>query len=99
MSRPRGPLWMLTLHCREASELVSDELEAPLSRLEALALRGHLLVCSSCRRFRRQIRLIREAARLRARSAEASSGPDGRLSDEARRRIVRALDEADPDRA
>ena len=94
MSRPIGLRHILTLHCDDASELASRELDEPLRRLESLALRGHLLVCASCREFRRQIRWISEAARRR----EVPAGDDeGTLSDDARRRIAHALDEADGD--
>jgi hypothetical protein len=97
MSRSRGLRWILGLRCEEASELASRELDEPLSGLERLALRGHLLACASCRRFRRQIGMIRTAARLRDRSP-AGPHPDDALSNEARRRIARAIDEAGGDR-
>lgn len=98
MSRPsRGLRWVLTLHCVDASELASIELDEPLSLLEAVALRGHLLACGSCRRFRRQLRWIREAARLRDRSPVGPNPGDDALSHEARERILRAIDEAGRD--
>jgi hypothetical protein len=98
MSPPGGLRWLLTLRCEAASELASRELDEPLSRLERLALWGHLLACASCRRFRDQIRLIRTASRLRDR-APAGAGPaDDALSHEARRRIARAIEEARRDR-
>jgi hypothetical protein len=93
MSRPIGLRQVLTLHCDAATELASRELDEPLSLLEGLALRGHLLACASCRAFRRQIRWIRTAARLRDRPPLDADA----LSDEARRRIARAIDEAAPD--
>ena len=96
MNESRGLRWVLTLRCREASELASRELDEPLSRIEGYALKGHVLICTSCRRFRRQILQIRRAMQLR--DAAAGSGPDSALSDEARRRIARAIDEADLDR-
>lgn len=100
MSRPsRGLGWVLTLRCADASELASRELDEPLSLLESLALRGHLLACSSCRRFGRQLRWIRTAARLRDRSPAVGPRPgDDALSPEARERILRAIDEAGRER-
>ena len=94
MSPPGGLRWILTLRCEAASELASRELDEPLSRLERLALRGHLLACASCRRFRDQIRLIRTASRRRDRVRARSDSADDSLSDEARRRIARSIDEA-----
>lgn len=93
MSGPIGLRHILTLRCADATELASRGLDEPLSRLEGLALRGHLLACASCREFRRQIRWIREAARRRDRTA----GDEEALSDEARRRIAVALEEAEGD--
>ena len=94
MSPPGGLRWILTLRCEAASELSSRELDESLSRLERLALWGHLLACASCRRFRDQIRLIRTASRLRDRAPAGSNLADDALSDEARRRIARSIDEA-----
>ena len=59
MSWSNRLLQILTLHCDAASELASRELDERLPRLERAALWCHLLVCHSCRRFRRQIGLIR----------------------------------------
>src|SRR5262249_61752456 len=91
MSRTNGLRQILTLRCEAASELASRELDEPLSRRAGLALRGHLLACASCRRFRVQIRLIRTASRLRDRAPAGSSPADDALSHDARRRIARAI--------
>ena len=98
MSRPNG--------LRQAPDpAVRGGLRAGLARdgraalaPRSLALRGHLLACASCRHFRRQIGLIRTAGRLRDRSPAGPLPDDDALSDEARRRIARAIDEADRDR-
>jgi hypothetical protein len=88
---------ILALRCEEASLISSKELDEPLGMAERLAVRGHRLVCRSCRRFRRQITFLRAAVR---RSPEiedettTSDGGDG-LPPEARARIERALAEAD----
>ncbi len=95
MSRRGGLLWALTLRCRTASELLSKELDEPLDGMEWLGLRGHLISCRSCRRFRRQIRWIRMAIRNRDQSFTQSGAEDAALSEEARRRIARAIQEAE----
>ena len=46
---------ILTLHCDEASELASQEVDGPLTLTDRLALHGHLLVCRACRIFRNQV--------------------------------------------
>jgi len=83
----------LTLHCETATELASQEIDEPLGFADRLALRLHILICRSCRRFRRQLLRIRLAARSRA-QARAGSLDQATLSAEARRRIAQAVREA-----
>lgn len=54
---------ILTLPCEEASRLLSDGYDRELSRVERIALRAHLISCRPCKRFRRHLRLIDQAAR------------------------------------
>ena len=75
MSRLNGLLRVLTLRCEEASELSSRELDDSLPRLDRAALFCHVLVCKSCRRFRAQVRLIRQAIRRRASSSPKPTLP------------------------
>lgn len=49
------------LSCREASELMSQELDRPLGWSERIGLRLHLLVCRGCSNFRRQMDFMRRA--------------------------------------
>ncbi len=99
MSRLNGPFRVLTLHCEEASALLSHELDDSLPRLDRVALLCHLLVCRSCRRFRAQIRLLRKAHRRRAQLLSETDSPEDRLSAEARARIARACREVGRDDA
>ncbi len=94
MSWPKDVLKILTLRCEEASVLTSRELDEPLGLAERLAVRGHTLVCRSCRRFRRQLELLRAALNRRDVATE-EAGPDcDGLSVEARARIQRVLIQA-----
>ncbi len=93
MSRTSGLVRILTLHCDDASLLSSRELDESLPRLDRWALLCHVVACKSCRRFRRQLRIIRQAVRDREQFfAELDSTQDG-LSAEARSRIARACQE------
>jgi hypothetical protein len=94
MSRLNGLLQILTLRCEAASELSSRELDEPLPRLDRAALFCHLLACYSCRRFRKQIRAIREAVRKPEGLLVETDANEGLLSAEARNRIARAIREA-----
>jgi hypothetical protein len=46
--------------CRRASELASAAVDRELTRRERWALRFHTLLCSACRRFAAQMRLIHQ---------------------------------------
>ena len=97
MSRLNGLLQILTLRCEAASELSSRELDESLTRVRLIALTCHLLACQSCRRFRKQIRVIREAVRRRERLLAETDGDGGLLSSEARIRMTLAIREAGRD--
>ncbi len=66
------------LNCREVTELCSREQEQPLGLRERVALRAHLLMCSGCSNFRRQMTSLREAAQAYAQglAAPTDSEPD-----------------------
>ena len=49
--------------CREASELLSQMQDRPLSRRERIRPRFHLAICDACTRFSRQLAFMREAMR------------------------------------
>ncbi|HVY70227.1 MAG TPA: zf-HC2 domain-containing protein [Verrucomicrobiae bacterium] len=75
--------------CKQAARLQSDSLDRKLRLSERLGLRLHLLLCKWCRRYGQQVRFLRDAAR---RNTEKLAGPGtGRMSDEARERIKRSL--------
>ena len=95
MTLPERLLQILTLKCEGASRLTSQELDEPLGLPELLAVRGHLLVCRSCRRFRRQLQFVRLAFQRQNARLEQDGFEHNALSPEARARIERALMEAD----
>ncbi|MGE0387006.1 MAG: zf-HC2 domain-containing protein [Gammaproteobacteria bacterium] len=51
------------LTCEQASRLVSERLDRPLGIAERLALGTHVMLCAQCRRFGRQMHMLRAAAR------------------------------------
>lgn len=82
------------LTCKDATRLVSEGQERTLGFRERWALRVHLWLCDNCRRFERQIRLLRQAIRIMARRSETES-QDIDLPPEARERIRKAIAERD----
>jgi hypothetical protein len=71
-------------------------MDEPLGVADRLALRTHILICRSCRRFRRQLLWIRRAARSRA-GEWGESIDRATLSPQARNRIARTLRDAGTD--
>ncbi len=78
------------LSCKQASQLVSQALDRPLTWRERWALRMHLLMCAACRRFNRQLALIRLAVGRML--SETEQNGSLRLSPEARLRMTKALE-------
>ena len=85
---------ILSLSCEKSSRLLSDELERPLSRVERLALRVHLMLCHRCRAFRRHLQHLRAMAQRLAGGAMAGEDFLPPLSPEARARINKAITRA-----
>lgn len=51
----------MMLNCKQASKLVSQSLDRPLSWSERLQLKLHLFMCNPCRQFKRQLQMLRTA--------------------------------------
>jgi hypothetical protein len=92
-----GSAWrLLNLPCEGMARLASESLDRDLGRLERLALRIHRLYCTPCRRYLRQITLLRRALRRLASRLETDGPPPlpgPSMPDDVRERIKRALDE------
>jgi hypothetical protein len=83
---------LLNLPCQGMTRLASESLDRKLGRLERVALRSHLLYCTPCRRYARQIRVLRLALRRFAARLDADEPlPGSALPDDVRARIKRAL--------
>ncbi|MEI7688488.1 MAG: zf-HC2 domain-containing protein, partial [Planctomycetota bacterium] len=54
---------MILFSCKEAMQRASDALDADLTLAQRSALRGHLLICSACRRVRRQMAFLHTSLR------------------------------------
>ena len=79
------------LSCEEAGRLTSDSLDEPLTFRQKISLYLHLRLCRWCRRNAEQLARIRQVL-----ASEETGEPDSfetALSEEARRRLQKALDE------
>jgi hypothetical protein len=66
-------------------------MDRDLTRSERLWLRCHLLLCNACRRYSRQVLVIRLALRQLTATVDEAIAPRHRLSAEATERIRLAL--------
>jgi hypothetical protein len=58
--------------CHKAAQLISDAMDRRLSLWERFCLRVHLLLCGACRRYRRQLTILREAMKQNPDAEEAN---------------------------
>lgn len=77
------------IKCKDATRLASRAMDTPLPFAERMALRIHLAICTNCARFARQIQDIRGL--LQDDKQETPNDSATQLSDDARERIVKAL--------
>jgi len=68
--------------CKQASELTSKAQDQPLSLREKISLRTHLMLCTMCRRYAKQIAFI-----SRATQRLSEHDKNIRLPEESRERI------------
>ncbi len=77
--------------CQEMVPLMSESLERRLGVLEHLKLKLHLLVCTWCARYLKQIKFLRRLVRQRTFAAGTDSTSPVALTAEARQRISKSL--------
>ena len=80
----------MMLSCREAVRLISEGMDRPLPIWKRIGLRAHVLICTWCERYRRQLLFIRSALRQQPDKLMGQE-PSAGLSPEARERLKRAL--------
>lgn len=51
------------LNCKEVTEVCSAEMDRPLRLGEQVSLRTHLMMCTGCTEYRRQLKALRQVAR------------------------------------
>ena len=64
----------LMLTCKQASQIISQSLDGPLSFSDRMKLKFHLFICDACNRFNQQLRLLSHAVqRIRLNTENDSS--------------------------
>ncbi len=80
------------LSCKDATQLISQSMDASLPMGKRMWVRIHLLTCIFCTRYERQLHLIRETLRRLSAMEDHPEGTAGeKLSTEARDRIKQSL--------
>lgn len=80
------------LSCKEITALVSESMDRRLPFGQRLAVRLHLMICSFCSRYRRQLLAVCAFVGRYVEEMESSKGLNPfSLSEEARSRIRQAL--------
>ena len=82
-------LGALSPSCKAATRLQSEALDHKLPLRQRFGLRVHLMLCKWCRRYGRQIRLLRRMAHEH--SEEVTEATPRTLSPEARERLKRSI--------
>jgi len=58
------------LNCRDATRLMSESQERPLSMVESMSLKLHLMMCSGCSNFKEHMGTIRVMTRTFAKGKD-----------------------------
>ena len=82
---------IFALNCEESSRLLSAKQDKSLTRIEKLALRSHLLICRSCRRYNKQLDVIHRLFQLF--NKKDADVPELKLTDEKRDQIKKTITE------
>jgi len=79
------------LTCKEASFLASKQLDDKLTWRERIGLWLHIAMCSSCRRYVRDIQKLQIVIRKAGQTGQVLLSDSVKLSAQARKRIRQAL--------
>ena len=69
------------MSCREVTEVCSAEMERPLRLGEQLSLRTHLMMCTGCTNYRRQMKALRTVMQAYADGKALTDGPGSTSTD------------------
>ena len=90
---------ILTLRCEDSIRILSESRDGQVTWVERWAYRLHLIGCVPCRRFRRQIDFLRQAARLRGSEEPMPPGAAVELSQKTRDQILAKIRSANSEEA
>ena len=69
------------LNCRQVTEVCSVEMERPLRLGEQVSLRTHLMMCTGCSEYRKQLKTLRQVMQAYAEGRSIQDDPgDGKVT-------------------
>jgi len=77
--------------CKEVTRMASEAMERKPSLRQRLDMKLHLLICTLCRRYVRQLQFMRDAVQQHAAQIETGASPPAALSNETRDRLKQSL--------
>ena len=77
--------------CKEVTRMASDAMERKLSLRQHLEMKLHLLICTLCMRYVKQLQFMRDAVQRHAAQIENGTARPSVLSDDARERMKQRL--------
>ncbi len=80
----------LMLTCKQASQIISQSLDNPLSWQDRLRLKFHLFICDACTRFNQQLHLLNTVIKRIIKTTESDNTIQ--LNSEAKARITQAIE-------
>ncbi|MBL4885803.1 MAG: zf-HC2 domain-containing protein [Planctomycetaceae bacterium] len=81
--------------CKHAATAINESLDGRLSLRKRMVVRLHLMMCSQCRRFKRQMLFLRRATQKLTRLPEQESQTQIGLSTETKIRLQKMLQNRD----
>lgn len=79
------------LNCKEASQLISQSLDRPLSWSERWQLKIHLWMCDACGRFKQQLNQLKQHLKVLMQQTEHDESIQ--LSQAAKQAILQKIDQ------
>jgi Putative zinc-finger len=81
------------MNCKQASQLISRDLDEVLSARERFALKFHLFLCKYCSRFSQQLKALHVAISSMSKNIEDDANV--KLPSETKKKIVKSLESKD----
>ncbi|MCI0692278.1 hypothetical protein L0337_09780 [candidate division KSB1 bacterium] len=77
--------------CKEVTRMASEAMERKLTLRQRIEMRLHLLICTLCMRYVKQLQFMHDAIQQHAAQIETGAAPPSVLSHDARERMKQKL--------